>query len=271
MTTEEQRDTQRRLWTGGDYPAVARLLAPISTALVDRVGARPGIRLLDVGVGDGNTAIEAAQRGAAVTGVDITPAQIERARARITELGVDVELELGDAEDLPFADASFDVVVSVMGMIFAPDAARAASEMHRVCRPGGTVAITAWAQDGWAITWRRRSAKLLPQAPQPSNGGPDAWGDPAIAVERLRRAGLVATATIEPFGWTFPDVDTALRFFVEDTPPMVAFVEAAARIGRRDDGVAALRQVLEESNRATDGSVDLWAPYVVCIATRPEA
>lgn len=269
MTTEEQREAQRQVWALGDYASVARLLEPISEALVDRVGVQQGDAVLDVAVGTGNTAIVAARRGAVVTGVDIAPAQIDKARARIDALGLTADLQVGDAEQLPVADASFDVVVSVMGAIFAPDSAKVAAELHRACRPGGRVAITAWAEEGWAIEWRRRSAELLPQAPPPPNGGPDAWGDPAIAAERLRAAGLDATASVEPFGWTFPDFDTAMRFFVEDVPPMVAFVAAAERVGRRDEGVAALRQVLEECNRATDGTVDLSAPYVLCLATRP--
>jgi len=269
VTTEEQREAQRRIWSMGDYPSVARMLAPISTAVVERAAIGPGDLVLDVAVGTGNTAIEATRRGARVTGVDISPAQIDLARARVGALGLDVDLRVGDAEDLPCDDAAFDTVVSVMGMIFAPDPAKAAAELRRVCRPGGTVVITAWAQEGWALTWRRRSAELVPQAPQPPSGGPDAWGDPDVAVDRLRSAGVEATASVEPFGWRFPDADAALRFFVEDTPPMVAFVEAAARVGRRKEGIDALRQVVTECNQATDGSVDLSAPYVLCVGTRP--
>lgn len=111
------------MWTIGDYPTIARHLAPISAETVEALGLEVGDRVLDVGVGTGNAAIEAARRGAIVTGIDLTPAQIERARDRCAQEGVDVELRVGDADDLDVPDATFDVVLSVMGVIFAPDPA----------------------------------------------------------------------------------------------------------------------------------------------------
>jgi SAM-dependent methyltransferase len=269
MTTEEQRDAQRQLWSGGNYSAVAERLAPITDELVSRVTIEPGTTVLDVAVGTGNTAIEAAHRGGRVTGIDLTPAQIDKAIARTARMGLPIDLQVADAEDLPFDDDSFDVVVSVMGMIFAPDPARATAELYRVCKPGGTVAVTAWANDGWAIIWRQRAVQVVPQAAPPGEHGPDAWGDSAVAVQRFRDAGLEVTASIEPFDWTFASIDAAVEFFVTETPPFLAFVNAAQALGRRDEGLAVLRRTMEETNQAVDGTCRLSAPYILLVATKP--
>ena len=133
---ERALDAQVRIWSSGDYPVIARRLLPISLALIDAVGIGPGDQVLDVGVGNGNAAIEAARRGAQVTGIDLTPIQIERARARCVDEQVEVDLRVGNAEHLDVPDASFDQVLSVMGVIFAPDHERAVAEMARAARPG---------------------------------------------------------------------------------------------------------------------------------------
>jgi Zn-dependent alcohol dehydrogenase len=136
----DHRDAQRRMWTIGDYPAVARRLLPISVDTVEELPITTGTRVLDVGTGDGNFALEAARRGAVVVGIDLAPAQIEQAAARAVADGLDVDLRVGDAEALDVEDGSFDVVASVLGMMFVPDHEKAAAEMVRACRPGGTVA-----------------------------------------------------------------------------------------------------------------------------------
>src|SRR5689334_8898927 len=118
MTDDALLDAQRRLWSLGDYAAVAKHLHTISEQLVSAVAVAPGDEVLDVAVGDGNAAILAAQAGGRVTGADLTPAQLDLARARCAAEGVDVDLREGNAEALPFPDASFDVVVSSMGLIF---------------------------------------------------------------------------------------------------------------------------------------------------------
>lgn len=255
------------MWTLGDYGAVAERLLPISVDIVSELPITAVTRLLDVAVGDGNAAIEAARRGALVTGIDLTPAQIDKARARVAANGLDVDLHVGDAERLPFAGESFDVVMSVMGIIFAPDHRRAASELARVVRPGGTVAITAWAESGWGVTWRRLAAELLPPAP-PGAPSPDAWGDPAEAVRRLQDVGLDAVATVRPFAWEFPSSRDAVDFFVGRAGPFVMFMEAADAAGTGEAARRALQESIDESNVSTDGCA-FDAPYVAVIASRP--
>jgi SAM-dependent methyltransferase len=268
MSSEQGREAQRTMWTVGNYSAVAERLLPISVEVVAGLAIDAGTTVLDVAVGDGNAALEAARRGGAVTGIDLTPAQIDKARARLADAGVDVTLQVADAEDLPFNDGTFDVVISVMGVIFAPDFVRASAELGRVVKPGGTVAITAWANEGWGGTWRRYAADIVPP---PAAGGPnpDAWGDPAEAERRLATAGLDVTAEIRPFDWSFGSADDAIEFFTTNAGPFVTFLKAAESMGRGDDAREALRRALDEANVAGAGGCTLRAPYVLATGIRP--
>ncbi len=255
------------MWTIGDYPIIARHLLPISVETVEAVGIRSGDRVLDVGVGSGNAAIEAARRGATVTGIDLTPAQIERARLRCAAEGVQVDLRVGNAEAMDVPDAGFDVVLSVMGMIFAPNHTRAIAEMARVCRPGGTVAITTWAEGGWSHRWRSHAAHLLP-APPPGSPTPDEWGDPDEVLRRFAAAGLPATVERRSFAFRFSSEEDALKTFVGASGPYVQFMETASSLGRADEALNALRAALAESNEASDGTCRLAAPYLLAISHR---
>jgi SAM-dependent methyltransferase len=139
----------RATWAAGDFPAVARLtLWEVGPRIVAAVGVQPGERTLDVACGTGNAAIRAAQAGAQVTGVDLTPELFDAARAEAAQAGVTVDWVQGDAEDLPFEDEAFDVVLSTFGCMFAPRHAIAASEIARVLRPGGRIGITSWTPEG---------------------------------------------------------------------------------------------------------------------------
>ena len=265
--SDEVIDAQRRVWTIGDYPVIARHLLPISVETVATVGVRAGDRVLDVGVGNGNAAIEAVRRGATVTGIDLTPAQIERARSRCAVEGVEVDLRVGNAERLDVPDGAFDVVLSVMGVIFAPDHERAIAEMARACRPGGTVAITTWAEDGWSGRWRSRAARLLP-VPPPGRPAPDEWGDPDEVVRRFATARLRATVERRSFAFRFPTEEDALETFVGAAGPYVQFMETAAELGLAEEARRELRAVLAETNEADDGTCRLPAPYLLAVSQR---
>lgn len=255
------------MWTLGDYPVIARHLQPISVEAVAALGLQRGDRVLDVAVGNGNAAIEAARRGAVVTGIDLTPAQIERARQRCAAEGVDVDLRVGDAEALDVPDRSFDAVVSVMGVIFAPDHARATAELARACRPDGTVAITAWAADGWSAAWRRRAAELV-GAPPPGSPAPDDWGDADEVRRRFAAAGLSATVEHRAFSWRLASLDDALELFLGSAGPFVAFMEQVAAQGRAEEARDEIRAAMSASNVATDGTLELPAPYLLAVARR---
>ena len=274
MTDDALVEAQRWMWAIGDYSAIAQRLLPLSVDLIETVGVGEGDRVLDVAVGDGNAAVEAARRGARVTGIDLTPAQIDRARARVEKGGLDVELHVGNAEALPFDDDAYDTVVSVMGVIFAPDHARAAAEMARVCRPGGTVAVTSWADEGWGPAWRARATDLVPVAPATPAGGsggpdPDAWGDPDELRRRLEAVGLDVEVHRREFHWSFPTSEETADFFLANAGPFIAFTEAATAAGNGDKVRGRLVDALDSVNQAVDGSCRAPAPYLLAVARKP--
>jgi SAM-dependent methyltransferase len=269
MTADEVLAAQRKLWARGDYPALARHMVPISVETLDLAGVAPGDQVLDVGVGDGNTAAEAARRGATVTGIDLSPDQLDKARARLVAEGLDVDLHEANAEELPFPDGRFDVVVSVLGVIFAPDHARATAEMVRVCRPGGTVAITAWQDTAWFRTWRDRAMPLVTPDPSAAAGPrPDLWGDADEMTRRLGAAGIEATVHERPFHWSFPSCEAAARFFLETASGFIAFKEAATAAGHGDQVLPTLEAALEDVNEATDGTCRAPSPILVAVGRR---
>ena len=140
---------QQKTWASGDYSAIAARISLISERLCDAADLRAGWRVLDIAGGSGNTALAAARLGAEVVTLDYVPALLDRACERAAAEGLAITTVEGDAEALPFPDASFDAVISAVGVMFAPDHARTAAEMLRVCRPGGTVAMANWTPDGF--------------------------------------------------------------------------------------------------------------------------
>ncbi|WP_406004995.1 class I SAM-dependent methyltransferase [Streptomyces sp. NBC_00637] len=167
----------RAMWALGDYPLVAADVIPdLGPELVRECGVRPGTRVLDVAAGSGNAAIPAALVGADVVAVDLTPELLEAGRRLATEHGAELEWRQGDAEELPFADADFDTVVSCVGVMFAPHHQRAADELLRVCRPGGKIGLVNWTPEGFI---GQMFATMRPYAPPPPPGAqpPPLWGD----------------------------------------------------------------------------------------------
>jgi SAM-dependent methyltransferase len=167
----------RAMWALGDYPAVAIDVIPeLGPALVAAAGVRAGDRVLDVAAGTGNAAVPAALTGAHVIASDLTPELFVAGRAFAARHGVQVEWEEGDAEALPYADGTFDVVLSCVGVMFAPHHKRAADELVRVCRTGGTIGLLSWTPQGFVGDLFRT---MKPYAPPPPPGAqpPPLWGD----------------------------------------------------------------------------------------------
>ena len=164
------------MWASGDYPAmVEAFLLPLGPRLVEACGISSGMKVLDVAAGTGNGSIPAAQAGAEVTASDLTPELFEAGRARAEAEGVELEWAEADAENLPFEDESFDVVMSSIGAMFAPRHQDVADELVRVCRPGGTVGMLNWTREGMIGALFRTMGPFAPPPP-PGAQPPPLWG-----------------------------------------------------------------------------------------------
>lgn len=173
---DQMKRMTRATWAAGDYPEIARRqLWPIGESVVRRIGVAPGETVLDVACGTGNAALRAAQAGGRVTGVDLTPELFDAGRALAAEAGVEIAFVEGDAEALPVPDGAFDVVVSVMGCMFAPRHRVAAAELARALRPGGRLCVTAWTPEGELGKLFGTLGASMPPAP-PFAEPPLLWG-----------------------------------------------------------------------------------------------
>jgi ubiquinone/menaquinone biosynthesis C-methylase UbiE len=169
-------------WSGATYERIAETFTEIHDRILDALAPRPGERLLDVACGTGGVALRAARAGADVVGVDISPDQIAKARRAAELEGLEIMFEVGDCQDLRYGDGEFDVVVSAFGAIFAPDHARTAAELTRVCRPGGRLALTSWPADEWSKTHIRAGRTFQDEIDARE------WARPDYVRERLGEA-----------------------------------------------------------------------------------
>lgn len=242
-TLSQLKVRARETWSAGDYDAVAEGIWPVGEEVVRSIGVTSGERVLDVAAGTGNAAIRAAQAGATVTALDLTPELFPAGRRRAVDAGVDVEWIEGDAEQLPFEDGSFDVVLSTFGVMFAPRHAVAAREMARVLRPGGRIGLATWTPDGTIADMFRTLAAAMPSAPAIAQP-PLAWGD------RDHVSGLFADVELQfsverlPID---PEVDPAdvVDFYVSSFGPLVMARRALEPEGRWEPLMTRLRPVLE--------------------------
>src|ERR1700678_2450743 len=169
------KEKMRAMWMAGDFGKIAEYSTQCAEAFVEALEIRPGMQVLDVACGTGNLAIPAARKGARVTGVDIAPNLLAQARARAEGEGLEIAFKEGDAEQLPFPDEHFEVVMSMFGAMFAPDPERVASELARVCRHGGRIARANWTPDGFTGKMFRLSRRYVP--PPVEIPAPTLWGD----------------------------------------------------------------------------------------------
>jgi SAM-dependent methyltransferase len=268
-TDSELKARHRAMWASGDYAGmVERFLLPVGERLVEACDITAGLRVLDVAAGTGNASIPAAARGASVTASDLTPALLEAGASRAKARGLDIDWVHADAERLPFADASFDVVMSSIGVMFAPDHQRAADELVRVCRSGGTIGLLSWTPEGMT---GKLLAAMKPYAPPPPAGAqpPPLWG----SEEHL--AGLFG-GRVE-FGVLERDV---LEVTVFERPrdygdyfkavygPTIAARANAARDGRDDEFDAALNSFCEEWNLGSPDRARFEQEFLVAVATK---
>jgi ubiquinone/menaquinone biosynthesis C-methylase UbiE len=179
----ELRDKQQKVWSSGDYNRIAHITVPVSEHLVDQAGVMPGSHVLDVATGTGHVALAAARRGAVVQGMDYVPELLDIARRRADAEDLDIEYVEADAENLPYGDGSFDFVFSAIGVMFAADHARAASELVRVTRKGGRIAIASWTPEGFVGGMLAAVGRHV--SPPPGAQPATRWGSEAVVAELL--------------------------------------------------------------------------------------
>jgi SAM-dependent methyltransferase len=269
MSTGEQfRQAARTTWAAGNWDGFSRLMVPVGELILDRVGIEPGIALLDVGTGTGGTiSIPAARRGAKVVGSDVTPELLEHARQRAADAGVEVEWVEADAADLPFEDASFDRVTSTFGAMFAPDHARAAAELVRVCRPGGRILMTTWINDGFPGRLFALTGSFMP-APPPGVQTPPMWGAEEHVNDMFGAAGATPSITRESVDFDFASVDDAVRHYADDFGPFVMARKVLEPQGRWDEFIAAFTELVTRFNVADDGTALIRSDYFAIAVER---
>jgi SAM-dependent methyltransferase len=265
----ELKARHRAMWASGDYPSmVETFLLPLGPRLVEACGIGQGMRVLDVAAGTGNASIPAAERGASVTASDLTPELFEAGRRRAEAAGVELEWVEADAENLPFEDESYDVVMSSIGAMFAPHHQEVADEMVRVCRPGGTIGLLSWTPEGMIGALFRTMGPFAPPPP-PGAQPPPLWGSEEHVAElfgdRLRltdqrREALEVTA--------FPQPRDYGEHFKARYGPTIAIRANAAKNGRAEEFDAALDAFCEEWNRGTGDQARFEMEYLLTVGTR---
>jgi len=252
-------------WMAGDYDRFSRYMENDARSFYEDLDLPAGCRLLDVGCGSGQLALMAAKDGIDVTGIDIAPNLIARAQARAQAEALKARFFEGDAEALPFEDASFDVVVSLIGAMFAPQPELVARELLRVCAPGGTIAMANWTREGFVGQMFRTFAKFIAPAAVPS---PVLWGDEAVVRERFGGGVSTLTTRRKHYRFTYPfppaEVVEVFRQFYGPSNRAFASVDEVSGGKLRHE----LQQLWTTHNRGGAELTIVFAEYLEVVATR---
>ena len=264
-TLEEIKAKQQVTWSSGDYGKIAWITQPLSEVLTDALELRPGSELLDVATGTGHVALAAGRRFVRATGVDYVPSLLEVARRRAASEGLDVTFAEGDAENLPFTDASFDYVVSQLGAMFAPNQEKTASELVRVARPGATIGMINWRPEGFIGELFRTIAAHVPP---PEGLKPAAlWGSEDRVRELLGDGVSSVSFKDGAIRMPFLSAEHFADFFISNYGPTLKAAEALdgdrKEAFRRD-----LIDLAGKHNKRTDGTAALDWTYLLVIATK---
>jgi ubiquinone/menaquinone biosynthesis C-methylase UbiE len=257
---------QKAMWTAGDFGQIAKFTQSNAVEFVERCAVKAGSHLLDVACGTGNVAIPAAKAGAVVTGLDIVPNLLAQARARADRESLKIRFDEGDMENLPYDDASFDLVTSMFGAMFGPRPKRVAAELIRVCRPGGRIAMASWTPRGFIGQTHQIMAKY---APMPSGlPSPLLWGEEATVRECLGDgiADLRVKAVMAQLRYPFSIAETVAFHQIYLGPARLTFETMP------EDKRAAVQREMEalyaKYNKAQDGTTWVEAEYLDVVATR---
>jgi SAM-dependent methyltransferase len=265
----ELKAKHRSMWASGDYPnMVETFLLPLGPRLVEAAGITSGQRVLDVGAGTGNASLPAAATGAHVTASDLTPELLEDGRSRAAARGLELEWVEADAEHLPFEDASFDVVMSSIGVMFAPHHQESADELVRVCRPGGTIALLSWTPEGF-VGGLFRTMKPFAPAPPPGAQPAPLWGSEdhvrALLGDRVAMDSL-GTGTLDVIG--FSTARDFAEHFKAAYGPTIAVRKNAEREGRAEEFDQAFQAFFDEANVGSADQARFEMEYLLTVASR---
>ena len=256
---------QQAAWSAGDYAIIGRTLQIVGENLCEAVNLRAGERVLDVASGNGNATLAAARHFAEVTSTDYVPALLERGRARAEAEGLQVTFREADAEALPFADSTFDVVLSTFGVMFTPDQARAAREMLRVCRPGGRIGLANWTPGSFIGELFKVLGRYLP--PAAGLRSPALWGTEERLKELFSEAEASIQATPRIFNFRYRSPAHWMEVFRTFYGPVNrAFL--ALDTPRQDELERDILNLLSRFDRGGAGGLVVPSEYLEVVVTR---
>jgi len=268
---QELKARHRKMWASGDYPEmVETFLLPLGPRLVEACGIGPGMRVLDVAAGTGNASIPAAKRGARVTASDLTPELLDAGRARAESEDLQLDWAEADAENLPFEDGSFDVTMSAIGAMFAPQHQRVADELVRVTRPGGTIGLLSWTPEGMIGALFRTMGPFMPPPP-PGAQPPPLWGSEEhlhelfserVELRSSERGVLEVTAFDTPAAYA--------EHFGTRYGPTLAAKANAEKNGRAEELDEALMSLYAEWNRGEPDDARFEMEYLLAVGSRAD-
>ncbi len=269
VSDTELKDRHRKMWAAGDYPhMVETFLLPLGPRLVGACGIGPGMKVLDVAAGTGNASIPAAATGADVIASDLTPELFDAGRKRADAEGVKLQWVEADAENLPFENETFDIVMSSIGAMFAPQHEKVASELVRVCRSGGTIGMLNWTPEGMIGDLFRTMGPFAPPPP-PGAQPPPLWGSEghiremfgaSVAWRKLERENLEITAFEKP-----EDYGEHFKAYYGPTIVTRAHAEKSGRERELDEALGAFCQ---RWNRGDDDRARFEQEYILAIGMR---
>lgn len=268
VLTQDELDAikarQQATWTSGDYAVIGTTLQIVGESLCEALDLPAGSQVLDVAAGNGNATLAAARRGCQVTATDYVEGLLDQARRRAEADGLVIDARLADAEDLPFADDTFDGVVSTFGVMFVPAPRRAADQLMRVCRTGGRIGLTNWTPEGFV----GRMFKIVGQHVPPPGGVPSplAWGT-REGLDQLLGARTRIEAIPRHFVFRYRSAEHFFDTFRLYYGPVVRAWDVLDAAGRASLGEQ-LIALANESNRATTGALAVPSEYLEVVAHR---
>jgi SAM-dependent methyltransferase len=265
LDLSEVKSRQQKVWAAGDYARIAAPMLIMAEVLCETLELCAGQKVLDVAAGNGNAALAAARRWCEVTAIDYVPALLDQGRQRAAAERLEVTFQEGDAEAIPFSDETFDVVLSTIGAMFAPDQAKAAHELVRVCKRGGKIGITTWPPDSFVGEWFQVTARHVP--PPPGLRPPTFWGTEEGLLELLGDQETELQVNRRTFYFRYRTIQHWLDYFrAYFGPTRVAFEQLNPR--GQDALAKDLVDVVRRFDQSCDNTMVVPGDYLEVIAVR---